>query len=102
MATLFIDLRTEFDRTEFRLIEVHLIKRLTRKRPQEIYVEFAPTPGRGDLRAGARVTEVNDLRTDRNYFLVLRLLNARGVSIGMATSLISLRDDLIVTMVIPR
>jgi hypothetical protein len=39
MATIFIDLRTEFDRTEFRLIEVHVIKRLTRKRTQEIYVD---------------------------------------------------------------
>lgn len=40
MATLFIDLRTEFTRTEIRLIEVQLIKGLTRKRIQDTYVEL--------------------------------------------------------------
>jgi hypothetical protein len=100
MARLFIDLRTEFASTDFRLIDVHLVKRITPKRAQDIYVEFVPTPG-GDLRAGIRVTEVTELTTG-SYFLVLRLLDRRGASIAMASSIVSLRGDQVVVMVIPR
>jgi len=98
MARLIIDLRADFDRTAVNLVDVHLIKRITPKRAQDIYVEFIPTPA-GDLRAGVRLTEVNDLTTG-TYFLVVRLLDRHGASIGMRTSIVTLTRDLIVTAVI--
>ena len=101
MATLVIDLRTDFNRTEFHIIDVHLVLQLSRRRAQDIYVEFIPSPSRGDLRAGIRLTEINDLTTG-TYFLVIRLLDRRGASIGMATSTVDLTGNLSVPMLIRR
>jgi hypothetical protein len=98
MARLIIDLRADFDRTAVNVVDVHLIKRITPKVPHVFYAEFIPTPG-GDLRAGVRLTEVNDLTTG-TYFLVVRLLDRHGASIGMRTTIVTLRGDLIVTAVI--
>jgi hypothetical protein len=93
--TLFVDLRTDFTRAEFRTVEIHLIESLSPKRRQATYAEFIPIAASGDLIAGIRLTEVHGL-TRGTYSLVVRLLDGRGASIGMTTSIIDLRGNQVV------
>jgi len=94
--SLYVDLRTEFTRTDFNLIEVHLIESLRPSRRQETYVDFIGTPP-GDLLNGVRLTEVHDL-TRGTYKLVGRLLDHRGASIALKIVIVDIRASEVVSL----
>ena len=103
MALLVVDLRTNVSRTQFRTVELHLINRRRPgrvRRMQDQFIDFVPTPG-GDLTRGVRVSEIDDLDPGL-YLLVIRLLNARGASVGFRQILVTLRGNLGVTVLIAR
>ncbi len=100
MTMLVVDLRTDIPRREIRLAEIHLIRRRRRNRIEASFVAFTSL-GRGDPVRGVRLTDIEDL-DNGNYLLVVRLLDRRGAAIGLAQSIVGLRGDRVVTMLITR
>jgi hypothetical protein len=100
MALIAVNLKTDFRRSEFAVVEVHLRKWYRRARMQPQYLDFLTAPA-GDFTRGVRVAEVYDLEAG-TYRLMIRLLDGRGAPIAMARSSVSLSRDTVANIVIAR